>query len=204
MAGILRTLQRQRGFTLIELMIASVLALALILPALAIAYQFVDFADAVESRVRVNAEARQIFDLLGDGGVDIENGPGNDGTDFVYGYRGRFTTESVASHENYRFMLDSNGLKLRASQIPDVTVACKAKDDPLPGCKNASDVVTVKGWLGEEVQIERKDRSTNWRTVETDVTIKDHFRDQKQRSPDGEATERFRTIYTLNRDTYEP
>ena len=77
------------GFTLIELLIASVLALVLMLTTTTILFQALEFADRQRLRPALNDKAREIFELLGDGGC-CDEFTNNDRHGRLLGMRDRF------------------------------------------------------------------------------------------------------------------
>lgn len=124
--------RRQGGFTLIELMVASMTGLILMVALGGILSDTVRTAESLTSRIAVNRHAREIFDLLsfgsyhpnidtksaGNGGVlDFDHvfglrsrNSGSPGATTVWGYPSAFMVRDVdQTTRRYRFALPHNG-----------------------------------------------------------------------------------------------
>jgi prepilin-type N-terminal cleavage/methylation domain-containing protein len=190
----------QAGFTLIEVMIASVASMAVIAPAIAIMFQAFNWYAEIQSQIVLNREARQAFDLIGNGAKSIPNG--NDGKPYLYGVRGRRAAPAGTLRSNYTLQYQSNNLTTTGDSIAGMTVTCTAAGVPLPDCVG-NETKTVAGWIGSDLSLNAASRSVVGRTVETMVTISDPF--QAQRAPNPAfASQTYRTIFTLNRDIADP
>jgi prepilin-type N-terminal cleavage/methylation domain-containing protein len=190
----------QAGFTLIEVMIASVASMAVIAPAIAVMFNAIDWYAEIQSQITLNREARQAFDLIGNGAKAGTNG--NDATPYLYGVRGRNAAPAGTLRSNYMLQYQSNNLTVNGDALASMAVTCTGAGVPLPDCA-ASQTKTVAGWIGTDLSLNSASRSVVGRTVETVVTISDPF--QAKRSPNpASASETYRTIYTLNRDIADP
>ena len=192
----------QAGFTLIEVMIASVTSMAVMMPALVFMFRSYDWYASVQSELTLNREARQVFDLLGNGARASVNG--YDGMPYFYGIHGRKTAPTPASlRSNYTMQYSSNHMTMAGDSIASMTVTCTAAATPMPDCAAAGDTKTVAGWIGKDFTVDATARSVNSRTTEVMVTLTDPFQAQRADNP-ATATQTYRMLFTLNRDTGDP
>jgi prepilin-type N-terminal cleavage/methylation domain-containing protein len=177
------------GFTLLELMVASVLGLILLLTAMTMLFQALRLSDLQEVKPTLNHQAREMFDMLGDGGYVS-------GT-FVPGMRGRLAPDTIEDDNTggdapasspygsgdvelavsdasaHRLVLfpgatnQGGQAKLRSSKIHDLSIACNGADDPVPACNSTADA-TIDGYLYEDPvfyidgdEFSNSDRSVN-------------------------------------------
>lgn len=190
----------QAGFTLIEVMIASVASMAVIAPAIAVMFNAFGWYAEIQSQIALNREARQAFDLIGNGAKASSNG--NDAKPYLYGVRGRKAAPAGTLRSNYTLQYQSNNLTATGDSITSMTVTCTAAGVPLPDCVG-TETKTVAGWIGKDLSLNTATRSVVGRTVETMVTIGDPFQVQRAVNPTS-ASETYRTIFTLNRDIADP
>ena len=190
----------QAGFTLIEVMIASVASMAVIAPAIAVMFNAFGWYAEIQSRIALNREARQAFDLIGSGAKSTANG--NDTYPYLYGVRGRKTAPAGTLRSNYALQYQSNNLTANGDSVASMTVTCTVAGAPLPDCAG-NETKTVAGWIGNDLSLNSTSRSVVGRTVETTVTITDPFQAQRAVNP-AFASETYRTIFTLNRDIADP
>jgi len=191
----------QAGFTLIEVMIASVTSMFVIMPALVFMFRSYDWYTSVESELMLNRKARLVFDLIGNGARASTNG--NDNTPNLYGIRGRHVAPNGNSlRSNYKLQYASNNLTVTGDALATQTVTCTASATPLPDC-GAGQTKTVTGWMGKNVLVNTSARVVAGRTIEVTITLTDPFQAQRADDPTS-ATQTYRTIYTLNRDTTDP
>jgi hypothetical protein len=155
----------------------------------------------VQSELALNREARQVFDLIGNGAKSPTTG--NDLTPYLYGLRGRNTTPAGALRTNYALQYPSNNLTARGDSMAVMTITCTGVAVPLPDCTAANQTKTVSGWIGSDPLLNSATRSSGNRTVEVTVTVTDPFQAQRAVNP-AMATETYRTVFTLNRDTADP
>ncbi|MCH8858715.1 MAG: prepilin-type N-terminal cleavage/methylation domain-containing protein [Proteobacteria bacterium] len=191
----------QRGFTLFEVMVASLVGMLVLLPAIAMLFRVFTWYDDVRSQLALNRHARAAFDVLGDG-ARLAVG-GTDQTPNVYGIRGRQQAPSGGLRSNYRLQYSSNNLTVTPDILPTMQVTCTGAGTPLPDCGTSGEVKNVDGWIGEDVNLNASSRSVGGRTVEVMLTITDPYAAQRLENP-ALATERYRTIFTLNRDEADP
>ena len=210
------------GFTLIELLIASVLALVLMLTTTTILFQALEFADRQRLRPALNDKAREIFELLGDGGC-CDEFTNNDRHGRLLGMRDRFSFDRDASSlggvlNEYRLQLDDpidfKVLTVIGPQISQFTIKCRGDDDPVQGCGVLGNTRTVRGYLARDPRLyvdtdssgDTSDRSvdddergiTN-RTIETEFMLIQPYQANRARFRSDEVRESYRTIFTFNR-----
>jgi prepilin-type N-terminal cleavage/methylation domain-containing protein len=190
----------QAGFTLVEVMIASVASMAMIAPAIAISLNAFNWYTEIQSAIALNREARQAMDVIGNGAAVTANG--NDGEPNLYGIHGRNAAPAGGLRSNYTLQYQSNNLTVSGDSIAGMTIACTAAGRPLPDCPSTGANRTVAGWLGNDVSLSAN-RSAAGRTVEVVITVTDPFQAQRAADPRS-ATETYRTSFTLNRDTTDP
>ena len=191
----------QAGFTLFEVMVVSVTSMAVIAPAIAFMFDAYDWYAEIQSEIAVNREARQVFDLVGNGAKSATNG--NDSKPYLYGIRGRKLAPSGALRSNYALQYQSNNLTAMGDSFAVMTVTCTAVAVPLLDCTAANQTKTVTGWIGNDLSLNSASRSAGNRTVEVIVTITDPFQAHRAANS-ATATETYRAVFTLNRDTADP
>jgi Tfp pilus assembly protein PilV len=194
----------QAGFTLIEVMIASVTSMAILMPALVFMLRSYDWYASVESELMLNRKARQVFDVLANGARTNANG--NDGTPNLYGFHGRQAAPSASSlRNNYKLRYISNNLTVFGDAIAAQTIICTGASTPLPDCTSATvgQSKSVTGWIGNAFDLNGSARTVAGRTVEVVITLTDPFQVQRAENP-ATATQTYHTILTLNRDTSDP
>lgn len=201
-----RNLRRQRGFTLIELMMASIISFLLAMVCISLTRQSADLNSGLKARLRLNAQARQAFGVIADGGALPSGTTGTDGTRNIYGLHGRYGAQTGASlRQNYRLTLSSNGNQAAGDSFASKTVTCTGAGTPLPDCTAAGTAMTVNGWLGADPTVNQTNRSisgptvTN-NTVEATITLTDPYRAVHAKLP-ANATDTYRNIFTANRDS---
>ena len=133
--------RRQRGFTLIELMVAMTVGMFLLVAVFAIIYQTAGMAETVAGQMALNREARENFRLLTDGGV------GSTGLG-VPGLRGRIkgTVAATEFRLNYRLRVIDGTNVLLSQQIANISVTCRGNGDPLAEC-TGTETIAVDGYL---------------------------------------------------------
>ena len=211
------SLAGELGFTLIELMIASVLALILLLTTTTILLQTVEFAERQRLRPVLNDKAREIFDLLGDGGCcDAINSP----PEPLLGMRDRSTfSQGRASdlRNAYRLQLDnpSNGAPATVigPEISQLSINCRANGDPVQDCVGTG-TQTVRGYLARDPRLyvdtdsgnatsdrslDDAERGTTNRTIEVEILLVQPHQANRTRFRSDQVRESYRSIFTLNR-----
>jgi Tfp pilus assembly protein PilW len=192
----------QAGFTLVEVMFASVASMAVLMPALVFMFRSYDWYATVESELMLNRKARQVFDVIGNGARASANG--TDGTPNLYGLRGRKAAPAASSlRSSYNFQYASNNLTVTGDALSTQTITCTAAGVPLPDCASSGDSKTVAGWIGDDFRVNTTGRIIAGRTVEVTVTLTDPFQAQRAYEASS-ATQTYRTVFTLNRDTVDP
>ena len=192
----------QAGFTLIEVMIASVTSMFVIMPALVFMFRSYDWYTSAESELMLNRKARQAFDLIGNGARGSANG--NDGSPNLYGIRGRHLAPSKSSlRSSYKLQYTSNNLTVTGDTLASQTITCTGSGLPLPDCTSSGQSKTVTGWIGNDFNVNTTARTVAGRTVEVTVTVTDPFQAQRADDPTT-ATQTYRTLFTLNRDATDP
>lgn len=193
-------LTRQRGFTLIELMMAGMISFLLAMVCVSMLRQSSDLNTGLKARLRLNAQARQAFEVIGNGGEMPAGTTGGDGTRNIYGIHGRFIPQAnTALRQNYQLVLSSNGQQIAGDSFSAKTVTCKGPKDPLPDCATAGTQKTVTGWLGDDPTINYQNRSAAGYTAEATITLTDAARAVRIKKP-ADATDTYRNGFTMNRE----
>ena len=140
----------QRGFTVIEMMVAMTIGLLFLSSVIGVFYQSVDMADALEGQITLNREAREMFYLMREGGVA--------GGTAMVGMKGmtNATSGTTLQYNSGRLRLEVGGSILESRTLPTQTVSCTGTDEPVVGCV-ASGTVNTNGLLAKtptEVQID--------------------------------------------------
>ena len=184
------------GFALPEVLIAGLLSLCLALPAFALLRRTYDVADLMQSRFRLNGQARQAFALLADGGAADTPGPLNPrGFPDVEGLRSRAAAPAGSTlRAASRLVLPDGALVLSGDAIAGLAVSCTAPGQPIPDCTGAG-AVTVRGWLGRTPVLTRTPAAAPGRTTAVGLVLTDPFRAQRRRT--AVIDEQYRTIFTL-------
>lgn len=195
---------REAGFTLVEVMIAGTLIMLLALPAISMLRSTYGFVDAMQSRFRLNAEARQVVMLLGDGSATLSNAGtsvGSRGLPLVEGLHGRSVVSGLSPSDaapagsqlssSYQFVLPDGGLSLFGDGFTAISVVCTGPAKPMPDCTGA-ETRTIQGWLGSAPTI-----TMSGQLAAVGLTMTDPFRAQRAINPSS-ATETYRTMFNLN------
>lgn len=194
--------KRQQGFTLIELMFASVLGFLLILPVFGLLFQSVDIAASLETKAKLNTQARETLDMLGDGvshggGVDVFGLRGSDVGFFSADHIGRNADIGPDSYLNDQFVLE--GGLLETAKISPINITCLGVGDPFPVCTGAGEI-TVNGYLYDDPGLYSITRSIGERTRELEIEIIDYVGVARDNTSLQNNREIYRTIYMFNRD----
>ena len=163
-------LQRESGFTLVEIMIASSLGLVLTLVLFEIILQSQRMADVMIMQSNLNSQAREVFELLMDGGVE----PGTSTP--ISGYHGR---DSVSDMTRVGFLLRLGStvdkyIWTRETR-PPFDVTCTSDSDPIETCGTNYPTVTtytVDGYI-DAFGSDDTTRTIDNRTSEVTFTIID-------------------------------
>ncbi|MGI4797091.1 MAG: prepilin-type N-terminal cleavage/methylation domain-containing protein [Janthinobacterium lividum] len=197
----------EAGFTLVEVLIAATLASLLALPAMSMLRGTYGFVDGMQSRFRLNEQARQITALLGDGSAILSNAglfTGSRGLAMVEGLRSRSVTPSLTPSDappsgsqlfsSSQFVLPDGFLTLPGDTFQPVTITCTGPTVPVPAC-GGTETRTVQGWLGVAPTL-----STSGQVAAVGLTLTDPFRAQRAINSSS-ATETYRTMFNLNVET---
>ena len=212
---------KQTGFTLIELLVASVLALVLMLTMTVIIFQTIEFTEKQKLRLVLNEKAREIFDLLGNGGCcdNVNTPPRN-----LSGMRERkdFSEANIPSlRDDNRLRLDNpivgTDFNIIGPETSPITIICRAKDDPIQDCL-ADNTRTDKGYLARDLRLlgpeivdlnssaNRADRIPNDqqrnltnRIVEVEFFLIQPHQANRTRFSSNEIRESYRTIFSYNK-----
>jgi prepilin-type N-terminal cleavage/methylation domain-containing protein len=205
------------GFTLVELLVASVLALILLLSTTTILFQTFEFADRQRLRPILNDQARAFFDRLGDGGRD-------DGNVVLLGLRDRgsfdISTDNANLREENRLRLNNTdpdpdiGYSQTGPKISSTVVNCRGTDDPVEGCGADGTTLTVNGYLARNPRLYinadiaggASDRSPNDdergnqnRTMETEILLIYPYDANRKRFRSDQVRESYRTTFGFYR-----
>lgn len=201
----------ERGFTLLEVLMASVLGGLLIIAAFGMLYDSIGIADVLRSRAQLNAAARESFDILLDGGVsnNVLDGGVSNNVD-VYGLRGRAAAPLPAAlndiaNNNYRVRLQDDittppTVALSGSTVVTHTVSCTAIGDPLPACILGNENLAINGFLGGEPRVFSAARVVSNRTREIEITLANPYLLNRPDATTAQSVEIYRTIFMLNGD----
>ncbi len=191
----------QSGFTLIELMMSSMVVGVLTLAASAMLFRAFAWYDEASSKIKINQQARAVFNIVANGATAAS--AGDDGTFYVYGIRGKNVADNPSGmEEDYRLRYRSNNLEFYSDTFPDVTIQCVSAGQPLPGCLG-TEAILVKGWIAADLEVEDSVRSVAGGTAEVTISIVDPF--QVQRAENGaNFSESYRHIFTLNQTHGDP
>ena len=189
----------QRGFTLIELMTASIATAVVILAATAFMLKSLSWYDEISSKIEMNRHARETFDLFAFGGVSSSTG--KDLTKNVYGINGHNKPPPGPQRTNGALSYTSNQLTLTPDTFASMTVTCHGPGNPIPDCSGGTKA--VQGWLGSDVTIKPKapDMGNGW--IMMTITITDPFEAQRATAP-ATFTDIYTTAFVLNRDENDP
>ena len=194
-------LARQRGFTLMEVMVSTSATAVVIAAATAFLLKYITWYDELSAKIAMNRHARETYNMLSLGGYSSSGG--NDGTKNLYGINERFGTPSSSSlRTNYAFRYISNNLTLTPDLTASMTIACNGTATPMPDCSGTGNK-TVTGWIGNGMTVNTSSRSVSGKTVEVTFTIMNPYEIQGAVSPSVFA-ESYHAVFTLNRDENDP
>ncbi len=188
---------RQRGFTLVEVMIAGLLTTGLVLVALSLLATSMQVNQELEGRLRLSAQARSVFAVLANGAV-IAGETGTDGTAVAPGLRGLGGKIETGTRNALRLEFVANGLTVRGDTLSDVTITCADLADPLPDCTGPGATVVMRGWIASDLKQKTNQRSVGERTVETGFTLADPWLIRRDGPENSAAIEEYETIFVLN------
>jgi type II secretory pathway pseudopilin PulG len=205
------------GFTLLELLMASLLALILLLTTITFFFQSVEFADQQRVRSVLNAQARATFDMLGDGAVSDPT----DASTYVHGFRNSANTLDEDNGDNLRrhdhdgngslddvhylsFAQDFDSAEVANRIVGDRfsphTVNCDGIDDPVVGCIIGG-TVDSRGYLARAPRLYINGNGTVYSPrVSSDRSVDDSDRDNANLTEEVEF--RLTTPHNLNRQRF--
>ena len=134
--------------------------------------------------------------MLGSGSANLSGITAQtDGYGFPY-VRGMRSLQSAPAGSSLRsagrFVLSDNPLSIVGDFFPPQTVTCTAPATPIPDCVS-TETHGIQGWLGSDPTL-----SVSGRTANVVSTLTDPFQAQRPNVPARTATERYRSIFTLN------
>lgn len=186
-------LQRQRGFTIIELLVATTTGLLLTIGVMTIMYQSAGMADVMRGQIVMNQQAREMFRILTDGGMGAAGA--------VAGLRGRkegSTTVGVVGASQYRMSLTDGANTVLSSQLAPRQVTCTAAGEPLSDCIS-NEVKSVTGYLAAPpTPTEPTPANTPWAMVE--VKLIDPDIADSRSAGEGDAVDSFYAVIGLNKE----
>jgi prepilin-type N-terminal cleavage/methylation domain-containing protein len=193
-------MKRQRGFTLIELLMSATAASVIMVAASSFMVRALGWHDELSAKLEMNRHARETWRVLAYGG----KGPaaGRDGTNYVYGVRGRKNKPGRGMRSEYAFEYTSNHITLAPDRSASMMVTCTGSGQPVPGCGASGSTKRVEGWMAADVDVDDKYTVAN-ETVEIEMTVMSPY--QIQRAKDTSAfKDSYRAIFTLNRMENDP
>lgn len=167
----MRRRARQRGFTLVELAFAGLIAAGLTVVALELVLTGAEVKRDLDGRLRANQAARQTLAVIADGGEG--GGAGVDGSTRAHGARGRAGPPTTTLDSGEVLRLDSNGLNVLGDRNSPVAVRCVGAGDPLPACAAAGATIQLQGPLAAPPAFNDAERSVEGRTVEVEILVRD-------------------------------
>lgn len=193
----------QRGFTLIEVLMASSATAVVIAAATGFMLKGLGWYDELAAKVEMNRHARETYDVMAYGGKGIS--AGKDGTKFLYSFRGMNKAPGPASMRTNTNALQytSNKLTITPDLFTTMTIACTGKNLPVPDCKDNHSNQSVNGWIGSDMTLDGGPKSVNNLTVNVTFVITDAFEAQRANAP-AQFSDTYRAIFSLNRDEDDP
>jgi prepilin-type N-terminal cleavage/methylation domain-containing protein len=192
-------MKSQRGFSLIELMLAAAAAGVIMMAAGALVVRASGWHNELAAKLEMNRHAREVYQVLAYGGQ--ASMAGDDGTRNLYAIRGREDAPGSGMRNQYAFRYSSNDLTLTPDRSATMTVTCTAVDTPVPGC-GSSGTRTVTGWMAEDIEVDDDYEIAN-ATVEVEMTVMSPYQVQRAEAA-GAFQDNYRFIFTLNRMEDDP
>ncbi len=189
----------ESGFTLIEILVAGTLTMLLSVALFELFLQAQHMADVMITRVTLTGQAREMFELLADGGLTTDS-------ERVDGFHGRKEVkESTYDLTNGRLSLNSGDASLQSPEL-SLSLTCEDIDLPILRCDAADEVLQIDGYFDYEDTNDfiNNSRSVSSRTPEVSFTLIDAFKvpraNYKTRFIREEYSESFWTVFSLNVD----
>lgn len=198
----------QSGFSLVELLVASTLFLILSLAIFQIVIHAEYMSASMITQVKQNSQARELFEILADGGV-VAGGSPTDATQRIAGYHSYKINpwESELKLINRIINLEhpTQPSTIKTSSYPQTfTITCTEAEKPIKHCLNYGSKEIIDGYI-DSIKTS-SERSLDSRTVEVVFTIIDPYKvpldDREARYIQEEYSEPYWTIFTLNRDKH--
>ena len=207
-------------------MVAASLSLILLLVVTGLLFQSVEYAEKVKARPFLNAKAREMMEMLANGGYDSTTG--ND----VIALRGFAAHQGTTPAGNPPSNMRTAAQRLHIDQIvPDpekdnvagasapfsgtitssdasqTTVSCRGVRDPIPDCSSAGTTVQVRGYLGDDPaftsdvgrRVNDADRNIDNRTIELGIIVIHPSNANRVGFRKWDVVEGYRNIFTFNR-----
>lgn len=184
--------QRQRGFTIIELLVATTTGLLLTIGVMTIMYQSAGMADIMRGQIVMNQQAREMFRILTDGGMGAAGA--------VAGLRGskEGSTVGVVGASQYRMSLTDGANTVLSSQLAPRQVTCTAAGEPLSDCIS-NEVKSVTGYLAAApILDEPPGNNTPWAMVKVELIDPDIA--DSRLAGKGDAVDSFYAVIGLNKE----
>ncbi len=182
----------ERGFTLVELAFAGMIAAGLTLVGLELLARSVEVRTEVDAAYRINRAARQTLATMADGARGA--GGGSDGTGIAHGARSRAGPPTIVLQDGEVMDIQSNGLTVTGDRTSPITIVCAGAADPLPACAAANETIQLDGALAGQPVFVDDQRSVYNRTVELEIQLRDPYAAARG---DGRV-ERFGGIHIYN------
>lgn len=183
-----------RGFTLPETLVAGLLMMLVVLPLMPMYSRSLRFIDLMNSRFKLNEQAREVFFVLSDG-VRNHSGWGSSssrGFNLIEGLRSRASAPLGSSlRSGQQFQFTDGTLSILGDSVPTLSIACTAAATPVLDCVS-TETRTVNGWVGGNPII-----TASAPFVDVAVPLTDAYRAQRGRLPASSLTEQYRMMFTL-------
>jgi hypothetical protein len=207
-------------------MVAASLSLILLLVVTGLLFQSKEYAEKVKARPFLNAKAREMMEMLGNGGYDPTTG--ND----VIALRGFAAHQGTIPAGNPPSNMRTAAQRLHIDQIvsdpekdnvasasspfsgtitstdaSQTTVSCRGVRDPIPDCSSAGTTVQVRGYLGDDPaftsdvgrRVNDADRNIDNRTIELGIIVIHPSNANRVGFRKSDVVEGYRNIFTFNR-----
>ncbi|MBF8271227.1 MAG: hypothetical protein HW380_332 [Magnetococcales bacterium] len=185
------------GFTLVELMIAGSLGTVLSLVLFEMLLQAQHMADAMIMQSTLNGQAREVFDLLMDGGVEPST------TNRIPGFHGRAALPTnLKTTTSFRLQLWNTGetIALRTREtLPQFSITCSAQYTPVKTCGSNGATHTIDGFINEftSTSLLSKTYDIKFSLIDPQMVPR---AETDQRFTQSEYSSSFWTVFALNVD----
>ncbi|MBF0285658.1 MAG: prepilin-type N-terminal cleavage/methylation domain-containing protein [Magnetococcales bacterium] len=142
----LRLRRDQGGFTLVEVLVAGVLAMILSMALMQLLMESQKMSEVMITSSTMNREARELFEMMSEGGAkDLNANNAITDNERVMGFHGRSYADHLGESngtelrwENQRMALYNGTAVIRSRETAPFNVTCAALRDPLPQCLGAN------------------------------------------------------------------